>query len=293
MSPTTDAIDSVLLPTDGSDGALAGAKRGIDLATTADAIVHVLSVVDTSEVDAVPSALEREDTEQRTALEAEAETAADAVASLARDRDAELEVTTATERGTPFRVIDRYVDENRVDAVAMGTKGQTGLRRVVLGSVTENVLRTVDVPILVVPPGADDTAMTEDTVENILLPTDGSRGAAAAVNWGITLADAFDAMVHALYSVDTSRYPEQMEPEKVLTALEQPGRDALETVRERATENAVSITGSVATGPPARVILDYADDHEIDFVAIGTVVRNADLSVFCVPIDVNDRGSRS
>jgi len=39
--------------------------------------------------------------------------------------------------------------------------------------------------------------------------------------------------------------------------------------------------------------LDYADDHEIDFVAIGTVVRNADLSVFCVPIDVNDRGSRS
>ncbi|ELY45461.1 UspA domain-containing protein [Natronorubrum tibetense GA33] len=289
------------MPTDGSDGALVGAKRGIDLATTADAIVHVLSVVDTSEADAVSSVLEREDTEQRATVEAEAETAVDAVASLARDRDAELEVTTATERGTAFRVIDRYVDENGIDAVAMGTKGLTGLRRVVLGSVAENVLRTVGVPILVAPPDAEDTALTEETVENVLVPTDGSRGAAAAVDWGITLADAFDAMVHALYSVDTSRYPDRMEPDEVLTTLDQPGRGALEMVRERATEYGVSVTGTVATGPPARIILDYADD-EIDFVVIGThgrsglerhllgsvtenVVRNADVPVFCVPMD--------
>ena len=68
-------------------------------------------------------------------------------------------------------------------------------------------------------------------------------------------------MVHALYSADTSRYPERMEPEEVLTTLEQPGRDTLETVRERATEYGVSVTGPVATGPPARVILNYADDE--------------------------------
>ncbi|MDG5760065.1 universal stress protein [Natronococcus sp. A-GB1] len=39
-------IEVVLIPTDGSDGALAGAKRGIALASRVDADIHVLSVVE-------------------------------------------------------------------------------------------------------------------------------------------------------------------------------------------------------------------------------------------------------
>lgn len=301
MSPITDAIDSVLVPTDGSDGALAGAKRGVDLAATAGATVHVLSAVDTSEIEGVASVLESDVDEQQAALEADAESAVESVATMARDRYPELEVTTTTEFGAPFQVIDRYVDANGIDAVAMGTKGQTGVRRVVLGSVTENVLRSVSVPILVVPPAASDTPLTEDAVENVLLPTDGSDGAAVAVDWGLTLAESFDAMVHAIYSVDTSRFPPQMAPGQILSELESPGEDALEAVRERARDRGVSLTGTVATGPPARVILDYAGDNEIDLVAMGThgrsglerhflgsvtenVVRNAELPVFCVPM---------
>ncbi|MFC6719032.1 universal stress protein [Natrialbaceae archaeon GCM10025810] len=301
MSPTTDAIDSVLLPTDGSDGALAGARRGVDLAATADATVHVLSVVDSSEIEGVASVLESDLDEQRAALEADAESAVESVATMVRERYPELEVTKTTERGTPYRVIDRYVDDNGIDAVAMGTKGRTGVRRVVLGSVTENVLRTVDVPMLVVSPAASDSPLTEDTVENVLLPTDASEGAAVAVDWGLALAETFDAMAHALYSVDVSRFPPQMEPDEIFSGLERSRKDALEGVRERARDRGVSLTGTIAAGPPARVILDYVDDNDIDLVSMGThgrsglerrflgsvtetVVRNAELPVFCVPM---------
>ncbi|WP_276256199.1 universal stress protein [Halomontanus rarus] len=296
-------IDSVLLPTDGSDGALAGAKYGLDLAAAVGADVHILSVADTSELEGISSLLETDMDERRAAIETEAEAAVEAVATMVEERNPELEVTTTTERGTPFRVIDRYADASGIDVIAMGTKGLTGLERVVLGSVTENVLRTVDVPVLAVPPEAGDSSLTRETVENILLPTDGSDGAAVAVDWGISLAIAFDAMLHAVTSVDTSRYmgDPHLDPGAILAELEAVGEEALEAVRRRARDEGVSVTGSVAKGPAARVIADYAEDNESDLIVMGThgrsgferqflgsvtenVVRTVRTPVVCVPM---------
>lgn len=301
MSARIDGIDSILLPTDGSDRALAGAKRGIDLAVATGADVHVLSVIDASETETITSLLGRDGDEEVAAIEAEAEAAVEAVATLVQETAPDLEVTTTTERGTPFRVIDRYVDTADIDVVAMGTKGRTGLERVRLGSVTENVLRTVAVPVLAVPPEAVDRSLSPAQTDALLLPTDGSPGGDVAVDWAVALADAFDAMVHALYSAGTSRFQARTEPDEVLSKLEDEGQAALETARERAVEAGVSVTGTVASGPPARVILDYAEENAIDLVVIGThgrsgverqligsvtetVVRNSDVPVVCVPM---------
>ena len=53
-------------------------------------------------------------------------------------------------------VILDYVQDRGVDAVVMATHGRRGLERYILGSVTEKVLRTVDVPVLVVPLSAGE-----------------------------------------------------------------------------------------------------------------------------------------
>ncbi|SIR76173.1 universal stress protein [Natronorubrum thiooxidans] len=304
MSAPIDGIDSVLLPTDGSDRALTGAKRGTELAAATGADIHVLSVVDTSETETISSLLGSDGDENLAASEAEAETAVEAVATMVRETAPELEVTTTTDRGTPFRVIERYVDTAGIDVIAMGTKGRTGLKRVTLGSVTENVLRTGCAPVLAVPPEATDTSLSPTRTDRILLPTDGSEGAAVAVEWGIDLATVFDAMVHTLYSADTSRFLASTEPDEILPKLEEAGKHALETVRERARAEGVSVTGAVASGPPARVILDYADNNEIDLLVIGThgrsgvarhligsvaenVVRNTTVPVVCVPMSAD------
>ncbi len=301
MSSAVDTIDTILLPTDGSDGALAGAKRGLDLAVAIEADVHVLSVVDTSDLEGLSSIGETDVDEQKAAMKAEAQAAVDVVATMVEKRDAEIDVTTETPHGTVYRVINDYVDEVGIDAIAMGTEGRSGLKRVMLGSVTENVLRTVDVPVLAVPPGANAGPLVEETIENVLLPTDGSDGAELAVDWGVQLAETFNAMLHALYSADTSRFGGGAEPGEILTTLQEAGEDALDTVRERATEERVSVTGTVASGPPVRVIMDYVDTNGIDLIVIGThgrsgvertllgsvtenVLRNADSPVFCVPM---------
>ncbi len=119
--------DVILFPTDGSEGAAVALEHAIDQARQYDATLDVLHVGDSDDDgDAVESAAERA-------------------------RDAGLHVNTAIVEGTPHEVIADYVADRGVDVVVMGSHGRRGLDRYLLGSVTERVLRTVDVPVLVVP----------------------------------------------------------------------------------------------------------------------------------------------
>jgi universal stress protein E len=56
------------------------------------------------------------------------------------------------EEGEPFEVISRVVEELRTDLLVLGTHGRSGLAKVLLGSVTEEALRRLDVDVLAVPP---------------------------------------------------------------------------------------------------------------------------------------------
>ncbi|GGM31348.1 hypothetical protein GCM10009006_11100 [Haloarcula argentinensis] len=189
----SQTINSILVSTDGSDGARIGARRGINLAATIGADLHVLSAVDARDIE--PDLNADRQTERERLLETEAERAVDSIARLAR---AHLSghITTAVESGIPFQAINDYVDARDIDLIVMGTQGRTGFERVVLGSVAEKTLRTADVPIVTVTPDGDIVEIGDHLYENILLPTDGSEGAELAVEWGITLAEVFDATIH-------------------------------------------------------------------------------------------------
>ncbi|SCB55394.1 Universal stress protein family protein [Bradyrhizobium shewense] len=56
------------------------------------------------------------------------------------------------DEGIPMQVIARAVAEKRPDMLVLGTHGRSGLLRALIGSVTEEVLRSVNVDVLVVPP---------------------------------------------------------------------------------------------------------------------------------------------
>ena len=52
--------------------------------------------------------------------------------------------------GTPFYVIIQFAREKNVDLIVMGTHGRTGLVHVLMGSVTEKVVRKSPCPVLTV-----------------------------------------------------------------------------------------------------------------------------------------------
>jgi universal stress protein E len=56
------------------------------------------------------------------------------------------------EEGAPMEIISRMVSEMRPDLLVMGTHGRSGLLKVLIGSVTEEALRSLSLDIIAVPP---------------------------------------------------------------------------------------------------------------------------------------------
>ena len=292
-------IDTILIPTDDSDGALTGAYAGIALASQTNADIHIVSVID------IPTGAREYEKQAISALEGEALEATQRVEGIVRAYDATLSVESTVMTGTPFQSIREYAHRREIDTIVMGTKGRSGLDRALLGSVTENVLRTARMPVLAVPPACGIESVDDQSFDNFLLPSDGSDGAEIAVAWCIALAHRLEAMIHAIYSVDTSRFSGRREPSEIIGVLEDRGEQAIEHVRQRARDCGVSVTGSLATGQPAPVILESATQKHVDLIVMGThgrtgigqwflgsvtenVVRGSNTPVFCVPVSARD-----
>lgn len=66
-----------------------------------------------------------------------------------------LEAHGHVRNGDPSTVLTEYADEHDAGLIAIGTRGTRGLQRVLIGSVTDRVVRRSHVPVLVVPPATD------------------------------------------------------------------------------------------------------------------------------------------
>lgn len=145
--------EHILVPTDGSEAAEAAVEHAVDLAARYGATIHALYVVDidatnyslgTEQVDR----LRRGDLDEMPEVKAEADGATGSVADAASQRGVLVEEHIRA--GEPARAIRKFVDENDIDLVVMGSHGRAGISRAVLGSVAEKVLRRTHLPVLVV-----------------------------------------------------------------------------------------------------------------------------------------------
>ena len=156
------AYDRILIPVDGSQEATDVVDHAVGLANSTGSSVHVLYVVDERQFTD-PEPLLRPDvndvgTEELLArFEEEGEAATARTKSALADRGVGADVVTAVEQGVPHRRICAYAGEKGIDVIVMATHQRTDRERELLGSVTERVIRTSDVPVFVVPPVPDET----------------------------------------------------------------------------------------------------------------------------------------
>lgn len=263
--------DDLLVPTDGGDHADRAAAHAGYLAERFDATVHVLGVVD---VRAAAGAFDAGGVDEAFVddLRERARAAVDAVADSLTEGGRGDRVRTAVERGAAAETILEYVDDRGVDLVAMGTHGRRGVERLVTGSVTERVVRLSDVPVVTTRAVATDPP----DYDEVLLATDGSAGATAALDHAVAVAAATDARLHALGVVDVTGVgfgPEYTVPSDVLGGLESVVHDAVADAVDRAEARGLAAVGEVRQGTPARGILDYAEAAGVDLVAVGTAGR--------------------
>jgi nucleotide-binding universal stress UspA family protein len=147
--------EEILVPTDGSPAAAAAIDHAVDLAETYDARLHALYVVDATAFASVDAGSEM----VVDALEQEGEQAVEMVRQ--RGEAGDLEVETHVVSGTAYRSILDYIETEDIDLVVMGTHGRRGVERFLLGSVTERVVRSADVPVLTVREGEKEEDESE------------------------------------------------------------------------------------------------------------------------------------
>lgn len=139
-------FETLLFPTDASEHAEAAARRGLDLAASLGGTAHFLTVADTTLERRIPNLFADEETRrERDELMNERVTS---LATVARERG--IDTTTTVLSGEPATEIVRYAREHDVDGIVMGTRGRSGIRRVLLGSVANKVIRTSPVPVVTV-----------------------------------------------------------------------------------------------------------------------------------------------
>lgn len=141
-------FNRILIPTDGSDAAMSAIRTAIDIAETYGATLHVLFIVEPpSSIASAGEGFAGLDS-LLDELEQAGHEITDSVAAQAADSD--VETVTAVRRGTPRDDILTYATQHEIDLIVMGTHGRTGVKRALLGSVTEAVVRHAEMAVLTV-----------------------------------------------------------------------------------------------------------------------------------------------
>jgi nucleotide-binding universal stress UspA family protein len=88
-----------------------------------------------------------------------------ALRSELRDfQDAGFKVEAVIKFGDPAHEILDYIEEEKIDLVAMTTHGRTGLTRLIYGSVAEKVLHKIKVPVLLLRPVASSQHLQSEEI---------------------------------------------------------------------------------------------------------------------------------
>lgn len=137
----------ILVATDGSENAERAASYGINIAKATGAEVYALYVISTQHAVATRTVMGwSEPFEEYLANKGGA-----AIADVEKlGKEAGVKVEPVFLKGIPADKILKYAEENNIDLIVMGTHGLTGIKRFLIGSVAENVVRHSKVPVMVI-----------------------------------------------------------------------------------------------------------------------------------------------
>jgi len=172
-------------------------------------------------------------------------------------------VEIVVEEGDPVAVLSRLAESRDVPLIVMAAHGRAGWRRLVLGSVTAQLVASGVAPVFVVPAHLTPPQERELRLDRVLVPLDGSRVAEAALELPPLLGTTGWEIV--LLHV--------REPRARRIEVEIPGDDPqvyLDRVAERLRAAGYRVETVVRDGRPEQVIVELARQRQVDLIAMVT-----------------------
>jgi nucleotide-binding universal stress UspA family protein len=175
-----------------------------------------------------------------------------------------------------------FAQAKKADVIVMGTHGQRGYDRLMLGSVTNRVMRSASCPVLTVRNPPRDFMAADDKdgrhvhrLRQILFCTDFSENSESALNYAISATEEYGAELTLLHVLE--EVPSSAKTEKAIAAA----TERLDKLNPPKARKTLKIKTAVRIGKPYRQIIQFAVEGQIDMVAMGVRGRGAlDLAVF-------------
>jgi nucleotide-binding universal stress UspA family protein len=157
------------------------------------------------------------------------------------------------------------------DLVVLGTHGRTGVRRFLMGSTAERVLRKSGVPVMIIGPGVRGAAAERGKLRRILLATDLGHDSEKATSYAVSLAQENQAELLLLHVIERPGRRNRRQA-KVLSVAE--AMHQLQTLLPNGAELWCKTESAVELGQAGAQIVEKARRSQADLIVLG--VREAE-----------------
>jgi nucleotide-binding universal stress UspA family protein len=272
-------IRHILCPVDFSEYSANAVNHAIGLARWYDARLTLLHVVQTVGVVDLPP-LPLQDAERRKLDER--------LRAMCPSAPGVTVEYRLHEGADPPEGILAHAQAERADLLVVGSHGRTGFGRLLLGSVTEKVLRRAPCPVMVVPRAAAKTPPgTVPVLSSILCPVDFSKASVASLTLAMNLAQESNAALTVMHSIEIppelNDYlpPSDFDVDAMRAAAEAAALQRLGALIPDSVRTYCSVEILVVEGAAYRQILKVAAERQARLIVIGVHGRGAlDLMVF-------------
>ena len=183
----------------------------------------------------------------------------------------------AIRQGEPVDEITKYVIKHDIDMVVAASYGLSGWKRLLLGTVIEQLARSLPVPLFVVS-GVNKISSQEDvTLDNILVSCDLKNHDTPLFDYTLPLARIFGSNIHFVHAVAAPLDTDIIDPtagpyEQVQNILQEQLKNRL--IDELPEDLAKGPITAVLPGIAAEQIIAYSRDKNIDLVVVGVLQRS-------------------
>src|SRR5579864_535251 len=183
-----------------------------------------------------------------------------------------LAVTPILKCGEATRELSRIVHQPHIDLAVLSTHGRTGFKRLLMGSVAEELFRSLPCPVLTVGPNVSHRFNAQSGIRQILFPTDLSYESGAVFPYLAALAAEYAAGITLLHVVPPGdrRHPMAMDEADSL-------RNAMQRMFGPQIDSRCEVKLVVETGDPTERVLTHARTERVDLIGFG-VKKAGELS---------------
>lgn len=266
------AIQRILCPTDFSEFAKGALEQAIVLGRRYEAEIVSLNVIPTLLPPAAGSSVALPPQSDARARQG----ALDQLARITEPcRAAGLKTRLEVREGSVANAIVELAEALPADLLVMGTHGVGGFERLMLGSVTERVLRRASCPVLTVPRRAHDAGQPPHAgFRCILCPVDFAEPSDRALRLAVSLARETSArllLLHVMvgWTHDGERDLSHWTVPEYQQILEKEARQRLHALLGPDDRSACAVEDVLVSGKPYVEILRLAEKQACDLVVMG------------------------